>query len=281
MFVNLPEPRVVDLDGLRVAYVDRDPGTAATPLVLLHGGAVDHRMWAEQINAFPERRVVAPDARGHGRSSTPTEPYRLCDDVVMLLDALEIERAILVGLSMGGGTAVDTALEHPDRVAALVVSGTGTSQPEFTDPWVLDILAMWQRAQQAADADGWIDAFMRFMPGPHRDADDVDSDVYRRVETMARATLATHVVTDAAGTPVVPPQPIPVADPWSRVPQIDVPVLAVAGNVDADDHIHMTRRLAESVPSGRFVMVDNSAHYPNMEQPQQFNAVIASFLETC
>jgi len=60
---------------------------------------------------------------------------------------------VLVGLSMGGGTAVDTALEHPELVRALVVSGVGTSQPRFTDPWTLDVLTRWQAVLAASDAE--------------------------------------------------------------------------------------------------------------------------------
>ncbi|WP_165367906.1 alpha/beta fold hydrolase [Phytoactinopolyspora endophytica] len=270
--------RMLDLGDQRVGYVDRDPDIGGDPLVFLHGGAVDHRMWDQQVNAFVDRRVVAPDARGHGSSSTPTAPYRLCDDVVALLDALEIERAVLVGLSMGGGTAVDTALEYPERVAALVVSGTGTSEPEFTEPWVLDILATWQRTQEAGDAEGWIEAFMRFVPGPRRGPGDVASDVTRCIETMVRDTLAAHVILDDAGIPVPPVAPTPVTDTWARLPQIDVPALAVAGGVDGEDHLRMARHLAGSVPRGHFVTVENSAHYPNMERPDGFNAAVADFV---
>lgn len=91
-------------------------------------------MWTPQLDAFPERRIIAPDARGHGGSSDAEGPYRLADDVVVLMDALGLDRAVLAGVSMGGGTAVDVALEHPDRCAALVVTGTGTSEPGFADP---------------------------------------------------------------------------------------------------------------------------------------------------
>src|SRR5690625_4540210 len=114
----------------------------------------------------------------------PTVPHRLADDVVRLLDALEFDRAVLAGVSMGGGTAVDTALEHPDRVAGLVVSGTGTSEPQFSDPWTLSTLAEWNAAQERGDLEGWIDAFMRLGAGPGRTADDIAPGVWQLVETM-------------------------------------------------------------------------------------------------
>src|SRR5699024_2613242 len=156
-----------------------------------HGGGLDHRMWRPQLRDDSGRRVIAPDARGHGSSSPADTPHRLADDVVALLDALEIERAVLAGVSMGGGTAVDVALEHPSRAAGLVVSGTGTSEPEFTDPWVLEILETWNEAGARGDVEAWVAAFMRFTHGPHRTRDDVDTAVWDTIETMVSDTM-TH-----------------------------------------------------------------------------------------
>lgn len=274
----LAQPRTVDTRTLRTAYVDRGARAPGTPLLLLHGGGLDRRMWADQLAAFPGRRVVVPDARGHGGSGAADAPHRLCDDLVALLDELGIDRAILVGLSMGAGTAVDVALEHPGRVAGVVVSGAGTSEPDFCDPWVLDVLATWQRTQAAADAEGWIEAFLRFLPGPHRAMADVDPEVRRRVEQMVRDTLAQHLTTDASGTPVPPTPPTPVADTWARLPGLALPVLAVVGALDADDHLRMARTLAETVPDGRVVSIDGTAHYPNLERVAEFNAAVAEFL---
>ncbi|MET7433034.1 MULTISPECIES: alpha/beta fold hydrolase [Streptomyces] len=98
-------------------------------------------MWDEQMRAFaPHYRVIAPDARGHGASSNATRPFRPADDLAALLRHLDVGPAVLVGVSMGGGTAVDTALEHPELVRAVVVSGVGTSEPYFENPWSLEVL---------------------------------------------------------------------------------------------------------------------------------------------
>jgi pimeloyl-ACP methyl ester carboxylesterase len=86
-------PRMIELPDQEVHVLDRDPldrsaEGSRTPLLFLHGGAVDSRMWEPQLAAFPEHRVLAADARGHGRSSDASAPYRLADDAVALLDAL-------------------------------------------------------------------------------------------------------------------------------------------------------------------------------------------------
>lgn len=259
----------LDLPDGRLAY--RDEGTGR-PLVLLHGGGLDHRMWEQQIGPLArDHRVIAPDARGHGRSSTPGGPFRHCDDVAALLEHLGTGPATLVGLSMGGGTAVDTALEHPHLVEALVVSGAGTSEPTFTDPWTLDVLATWQRTQAAGDAAGWIEAFLSFVAGPSRRLDEVDADVVARCREMVTHTVATHV------PPAGPVPPVPVERTWERLPGVTAPVLTICGALDAPDHLAMAERLAGDVPDGRSAVVPDAAHYPNMEQPEAFEDALRAF----
>jgi 3-oxoadipate enol-lactonase len=269
-------PQRLALPDHDVTYVDR--AGAGTPLVLLHGGAVDRRMWAPQLDGLTGRRLLAPDARGHGGTSDATAPYRLCDDVVALLDALEVPRAVLVGVSMGGGTAVDAALEHPDRVAGLVVSGTATSEPRFAEPWALEVFAAWARAEQEADVDAWIEAFLRFVAGPDRSRADVDPAVWSAVETMGRETLRDHVRVGPDGAPVPPVRPTPVTRTWERLPEVAVPVLALVGGADGEDHRTMGEQLAALVPDGRLVVVPGAAHYPNLERPQEFDAAVLGFL---
>jgi 3-oxoadipate enol-lactonase len=271
---TLPEQTIAYLDIPASAASARD----GAPLVLLHGGAVDHRMWRPQVASFPDRRVIVPDARGHGESSDARSPYRLGDDVIALLDALGIERAVLAGVSMGGGTAVDVALEHPGRASALVVSGTGTSEPTFTDPWCLDVLRRWQAAESSGDLEAWISVFSEFTAGPRRERGGVDPRVVELVETMARDTVAKHLRLDADGIPIAPMPFTPVTQTWERLGRIDVPVLALCGAVDGTDHRRMGKRLAASVPDGKYEEIPGVAHYPNLERPDLFDASVAEFL---
>lgn len=264
-------------DQHHLAYVDAGEQDSADVLLLLHGGGLDHRMWSRQFRDFPDWRVIAPDARNHGSSSTATGPYRLVDDVAALLDALGVDRVVAVGCSMGAGTAVDLSVEHPDRVRGLVVTGTGTSAPEFEDPWVLDVFATLQRAAKERDPELWVDAFSRFLPGPHRRTDQVEPAVVALCEQMVRDTLATHVLPVVASgrTPV---QPTPVADVDERRKHIRVPVLAIVGGLDADDHIRFARDLIELVGDGEEAVIPRAAHYPNLEYPDEFNRASREFL---
>ncbi|WP_086821640.1 alpha/beta fold hydrolase [Allokutzneria sp. NRRL B-24872] len=253
----------------RLAYLDVGAGE---PIVLLHGGFLDHRLWRSQISAFAEGyRVIALDSRGHGASANATRPFRHTDDVAALLRHLGLGPAVLVGVSMGGGIAVDTALEHPELVRALVVCGAGTSQPRFTDPWALEVFGRWQSALAAGDAEAWLAAFEEFGVGPHRAPEDVDEAVMLLTRQMARGTIAKH-------TKGEPDWQVPVPDTWARLPSITVPVLAINGDLDAPDHIAMAEELARTVRNGRVATISGAAHYPNLEKPASFNEILASFL---
>ncbi|WP_229377958.1 alpha/beta fold hydrolase [Streptomyces sp. VRA16 Mangrove soil] len=251
-----------------------DTATSGRPLVLLHGGFLDHRMWDDQIPVLAERyRVIAPDARGHGRSANATAPFRHTDDLAALLRRLGTGPALLVGVSMGGAVAVDTALEHPDLVAAAVVVGAGTSEPVFDDPWVHAVWADLGSALAAGDLAAAVEAFTRFGPGPHRGVDDLAPGVVDRLRRMTHATLSKHTADE-------PDHRIPVPETWKRAADITVPVLTVTGTLDAPDHNAMAERLARTVGNGRTVPVDGTAHYPNMERPDVFDRLVEDFLRT-
>ncbi|MFI0230920.1 alpha/beta fold hydrolase [Streptomyces sp. NPDC017086] len=266
---SLPVHFLPTADG-RLAYREAGSGT---PLVLLHGGFVDHRMWQEQIRAFaPSHRVIAWDARGHGASDNATGPFRQVDDLAALLRGLDAAPAVLVGLSMGGGIAVDCALEYPELVRAVVASGSGTSEAAFAHPWVLETIAAQNGCLAAGDLEGWADAFALWAVGPHREPADTDPGLLGSIRRMGLDTLGKH-------TPDEPDHHVPVTRTWERVPGIEVPLLAINGALDSPDHHALAARLTDLVPDGRLVTVPGAAHYPNMENPAGFNAELAAFLE--
>ncbi|MEW1954718.1 alpha/beta fold hydrolase [Terrabacter sp. NPDC080008] len=266
----------LELDNGHLTYTDTGPHRGDGLVVLLHGGGLDHRMWDDQVPVLARtHRVVVPDLRGHGLASTLDVPIRHCDDVAALVRHLDAGPAILVGVSMGGGAATDTALEHPDAVRAIVVSGTGTSAPTFSDPWVLGILEEWQRSIAQRDAQAYVEASLAFCAGPQRSMDEVGGDTVARCRRMLTDTLARHASPDAV-------MPQPVEDAWDRLGEIDVPVLALCGALDSRDHRDMGRRLAAGVRRGRYEEVPDGAHYPNMEQPAAWNAAVDAFVaEAC
>ena len=122
----------VEVEGGRLYY--REAGEDP-PVILLHGGYLDHRMWDGQVQTLArDHRVVRYDIRSHGRSSAEEVPFSDVEDLGALMDALAIPRATLVGLSMGGFIAADFALARPERVVSLVLVGPGISGGTFDSP---------------------------------------------------------------------------------------------------------------------------------------------------
>ncbi|MFE0252618.1 alpha/beta fold hydrolase [Streptomyces sp. NPDC059010] len=252
----------------------RDAGTGDL-VVLVHPGYVDHRYFDDQIPALVSagHRVIAADVRGHGFSANASKPFRWADDLGGLLRHLDAGPAVLVGACMGAAVATDTALEYPELVRAVVVSGGGTSAFEHSDPWTVERAAESARMLGAGDVSGWVEAFAKNVSGPHRTVDEVDPDAVRRMREMAMHTVSKHTVGE-------PNWHVPLDDPWSRVPQMDMPVLAVHGALDAADGIDMAERLVQTVPNGRSVTIDATGHFPSLEKPEAFNRILLDFLRT-
>lgn len=250
----------------------RDLGTGPL-VVLLHAGLVDHRQWTPQLATLPTRyRVITPDARGHGDSTNATAAFRHTDDVAALIRHLDAGPAVLVGVSMGAATATDTALEHPELVRAVVVSGAGTSEPEFADGWTGENLAAFWSALFNGDMPGALKLWNNFTAGPGRPLTDLDPAVPALIEEMTVKTLMKHT----ADEPDWSRHP---EDTWARAAKLAIPVLAVIGGADSPDHRAQAERLADSVADGRKAVIPDAAHYPNLEQPARFDAIISEFID--
>lgn len=254
-----------------IAYLDTGNGDL---VVLLHSGYVDHRIFEAQIPVLAaEYRVVAVDIRGHGRTANATKPFRWADDLADLLRHLDAGPAALVGVSMGGAVAGDTAIEYPELVRGIVLSGASVSDFEYTDPRTQEIVTESARLLQSGDIEGWLKVFRKGVAGPNRTTDDVDPAVLERLTDLALHTLSKHAPGERNWH-------VPMTDTWPRVPKIDVPVLTVNGALESPDLIADAERYARTVRNGRSVLIEDTAHYPNMEKPEEFNAILLDFLRS-
>ena len=241
-------------------------------VVLLHGGLLDSRMWDDQFGVLAGRfRVVRYDARGHGRSSRITGDYCNYRDLHALLTALGIRKTTLVGLSLGGRTAIDFALVHPEMVEALVAVSTGISGWDFTKDTVLgEHQVGLQKAVEAKDLDLCVEWFQRsWTDGPKRKPADVDPAVRERVRAMARANIGGNSRGTVEEVNAVP-----------RVGEIRVPMLAVLGDLDMASIHGIFDLITTKVPGVRKAVIAGAAHMVNMEKPTEFNRVLLNFLTT-
>ena len=246
------------------------------PLVLLHFGLGDSRFWDDQFGVFAQRyRVVRYDARGFGRSPATTGPFYLHEDLYALLRFLGIERAALVGVSMGGGTAIGFTLTHPEMVTALGPVGAGLSG--FDMEPTAEELALFQQAKAAADA-GDIDTANEvevhiWVDGPNRTPEQVDPAVRERVREMNRQTVETPDYPEGEGPQQLDPPAL------ERLGEIHAPTLVIIGDQDVSVIQSIADRLASQIPGARKAVMHDTAHAPNMERPEEFNRLVLEFLD--
>lgn len=243
------------------------------PILLIHSGVTDSRMWDDLWAPLATNHtVIRYDLRGHGRSTIPPTPYAHHSDARAILDAWEIDRAMVIGASMGGGVALDLALTCPDRVAGLVLintlAGMDTPSPELRAGWDA-VNAAWE----AGDLDGATELELRmWVDGPFRQPHDVDLTVRERVRAMDRALLARAAEQEAAEELDLDP---PTRD---RLGDIRCPVLLLVGLLDLPDALVSATTLEAALPTVRRVDIPGAAHLPSMERPAAVESAMATFL---
>jgi len=246
---------------------------AGPAVVLLHGGLLDCTTWDREFERLSSaHRVIRYDARGHGRSSVQNGEYSHVEDLRALLDGLGVERAVLVGLSLGARTSIDMAIAHPDRVAALVAVSPGMSGWRFSDPVLVQNWEEQTKAAQAEDLDAYVEWFLRsWTDGPHRSPHEVDPAIRERLRRIARANL--ERTASARGRLVE-------VGAFDRVGEIRAPTVAIVGELDMSDIHGIADRLVSAVPGAYEVKVPGVAHMVNLEAPDPFDAALDEFLAT-
>jgi pimeloyl-ACP methyl ester carboxylesterase len=257
--------------GVNGAQLYYQASGAGRPLVLVHAGICDSRMWDDQVPAFNKGyRVVRYDMRGYGRSSMPAGDYSHSSDLEGLLAGLEIEKAVFIGCSMGGRVVVDLALDHPERVSAMILVGASVSGYDFEaepPPQWDEMVSAFKSGDfvQAAELECqiWVD-------GAQRTPEDLDPGLRWRVIEMDMIALANEA--RQQGQEIRRP---PAA---LHLGEISVPTLIIAGELDQPDLLQVASTMHASIQTSQLVVMKGVAHLPNMEQPHEFNRLVTDFL---
>ena len=267
-------PTLTTDDGVRLAFEETGSGT---PVVFVHEFAGDLRSWEPQVRHLSRRyRCITWNARGFPPSDVPddTGAYsqdRARDDVLAVLDALDIERAHVVGLSMGGFATLHFGLAHPGRARSLVVAGVGYgAEPDQRERFrsEADITARILRTEGMA---AWAAAYAL---GPTRvQFQNKDPRGWREFADM----LAEHSAAGSAHTQQGVQKERPsVFDLAEGMKELTVPTLVVTGDEDWPclvPSVFMKR----TIPSAGLLVVPNTGHTVNLEEPAAFNAALADF----
>jgi 3-oxoadipate enol-lactonase len=259
-----PEPMTMPDNALAHADVGR-----GLPVLLLHAFPLNRSMWEPQIAAlFGECRCIAPDLRGFGDSPTsgPFTMDRNADDVAALLDALQIEQAVVAGLSMGGYVALSLWRRHRKLVRALVLADTraGADTAEGAQKR-LDLMAL-------ARAKGVEAVVEKQLPGLiGKSTREKQPELVDRIRAIMVRTPVEGIV---GGLEAMRTRP----DSTPLLSGIDVPTLIVVGEEDTVTPVNEARSMHEAIPGSRFEIIPAAGHLSNLERPAAFNAAMSDFV---
>jgi pimeloyl-ACP methyl ester carboxylesterase len=184
------------------------------------------------------------------------------------MNHLGIERAVLVGLSLGGKTAIDLALEQPERVEAIVAVSSGVSGYRFTSDFYLEQRDIMIQAWRAGEFDTVVEGFQRsWTDGPDRMPEDVDPEVREKVRMMARNGLE-HAM---EGRLIDPPA-------IERLAELELPMLLVVGELDTPGIHEIADMVVAANPNAELVKIADVAHMVNLEAPEAFNELLLGYL---
>lgn len=239
------------------------------PIVLIHAGLWDSRIWDAQMNAFGDRyRVIRYDLRGFGRSDRLTTPFSLRQDLADLMAFLDIDSAALVACSIGGSLAIDFALERPGMVDALVLVAPGLSGDDTPDDEnTARLLAEAEKALQAGDLEKAVDRQLQVWTPL-----ETDREVDRRIREIAMDNKHVDTLDWSLSRRLDPPAA-------GRLSEIRAPTLVVVGDRDAPVMEALANKVVADIPGARKVLISDADHLPNMRQPDEFNCLVLDFLD--
>ncbi len=234
---------------------------AGEAVVLIHGLSLDTRMWDDQFAVLAEQyQAVRFDLRGSGRSPAPTGEYARVDDIQALLQFVGAPKAHIIGLSMGGGIAIDFALMYPQLTRSLIVIDSALGGYPYTTDFGEDPKAIGLEKAKA----NWLshDFFVPANRNP------------------AVAVRLRQMVNDWSGWEWLNHDPgrVPNPLPYYRLKEISVPTLVMVGELDIPDFQGIAEQLAREIPGARKVVIPGAGHMANMEAPEAVNAAIFDFL---
>jgi pimeloyl-ACP methyl ester carboxylesterase len=242
-------------------------------VALVHAGIADSRMWEPQLRTFPEsHQVVRVDLPGFGESPFESNVVSYRGAIREALDAADVERAALVGTSLGGRAALELALDSPERVSALVLVGAGIDDHDWSEQ-VEQFAAEEEAALGRGDLEAAVTAnLLLWVAGPRRNLQGVDPGVRELVAEMQRqAFRLSKGHDDLQADRLEPPAS-------ARLGDLHVPTLVVTGDEDLEDIHTIADRLAQEIPGAERATIADAAHLPSLERPDEFDRIVLAFL---
>ena len=260
----------IHVNGVTICYDDL--GKSKIPLIFIHGFPLDKEMWQPQMQFLKEKhRVIAYDIRGFGKSTLGNDKASIAlfaDDLVKLMDALEIDKAIVCGLSMGGYILLNAVNRYPNRFAAIILSNTQciADSPETKE----------KRHQSIANIN---------ETGLNNFTDGFANNIFSAKTLAAKTQLVTQVKNTILATPkeTITATLLALAQRWEMCPslkEIKVPALILVGKEDKVTPVAQAEFLKSKIPNSSIQIISDAAHMSNLEQPDVFNKHVNDFVAT-
>jgi pimeloyl-ACP methyl ester carboxylesterase len=263
----------VNIDGAQIYYETAGTGI---PFVMIHAGVADRRQWNNEFAFFAkDYQVLRYDMRGYGKSEPVDGEFSHMSDLVSLLDTLEHQGPlVMMGCSMGGGLAMDFALAHPSRMKALIMVGSGPSGLELDVPTPAKFAEV-EKAFEAGDLDLTAELETQiWFDGAGRAPEQVNQTMRKLAYEMNRIALSYEARQLGKR---LPNTDVPAFD---RLKDLSIPVLVIVGAHDTPYILAAADYMIEKIPSARKAIIEDAAHLPNMDQPQEFQTIVNDFLES-
>lgn len=244
---------------------------AGKPIVMLHAGIADHRMWAGQCSELSKHfRVITPDLRGYGKSTTKEAPYRFCDDVYLLIRHLGLRTVSLVGCSLGGRTVLDLMITHPEVVERALLVAPGLRGYQYTDFETLAKDAAVEKLVAEGKIEDAVDSMTDlWVAGLNRNRKSVDAEAWELVRRMIidNYEAVMHRFPEAGID----------FNMISSLGGIKVPPLVMIGDKDLPDMQEVSRIVSEKIPGAERQVIRDAAHLPNLEHAELFNKSVTDY----
>ena len=257
------------IDGAEIYYIDMGDRSAPA-IVLIHGFPFSHEMWNPQIEFLKSHfRVIAYDIRGHGKSDVGDGQYSLelfVDDLIALLDHLQLEKVVLCGLSMGGYIALRAIERNPERFRALILCDT-TSDADSNEAKLRRAASI--KTVKRAGVVPYAQEFLKAVLTPQDVQNKLDlvRAVLSMIESNSSVGICGTLLALAGRTETTP-----------SLPKIQVPTLILVGKQDKITPPELSEKMHALIPNSKLQILPNAAHLSNLEEPEEFNSNLLSFL---
>jgi pimeloyl-ACP methyl ester carboxylesterase len=263
------EMPIAENKGTKIFY---DTYGQGTPIVFLHPWTTNGYIWYYQTFPFAlTNRVIVIDHRGHGRSDKPKSGYSIqehASDVTAVLDAAKVDKAVLVGNSIGGMIAMQFNLDHPDRVIGNLILSSGTGLGEEMP-----------KEAAAAFAKDFAGTFGALLEGAVSAKSKRERPEILQV-MKAHATVESNFPRHVFDASMADPNGVFGWNIKNKLSSIRKPTLVIAGEEDNATPVAANKFLADNIPGAKLSVVKDVGHFHQLEKPQEFNAALKEFVGT-